>query len=68
MLSCCVVLCCVVLCCVVLCCVVLCCVVLCCVVLCCVVLKGKLTTCERSLHLSILGKNSFWGLEGLCDR
>ena len=59
---------CVVLCCVVLCCVVLCCVVLCCVVLCCVVLKGKLTTCERSLHLSILDKNSFWGLEGLCDR
>ena len=23
---------------------------------------------KRSLHLSILGKNSFWGLEGLCDR
>ena len=35
---------------------------------CCVVLKGYLRLAKRSLHLSILSKNSFWGLEGLCDR
>ena len=29
---------------------------------------GDLRLAKRSLHLSILGKNSFWGLEGLCDR
>ena len=42
-------------------------VVLCCVVLCCVK-RVNLRLAKRSPHLSILGKNSFWGLEGLCDR
>ena len=37
------------------------------VVLCCVK-RVNLPLAKRSLHLSILGKNSFWRLEGLCDR
>ena len=38
------------------------------VMLCCVVLKGKLKTCVKVSSLEYFGKNSFWGLEGLCDR
>ena len=37
------------------------------VVLCCIK-RVNLRLAKRSLHLSILGKNSFWALEGLCDR
>ena len=36
------------------------------VVLCCVK-RVNLRLTKRSLHLSISGKNSLWGLEGLCD-
>ena len=37
-------------------------------VLSCCVKRVNLRLAKRSLHLSTLGKNSFWRLEGLCDR